>query len=67
MIPRRSRRSAPVTGARRSLGGLGVALAVAVFLSPFAYDQPDGLEFVGEKLGFLRRGCSAFSLPRADP
>jgi hypothetical protein len=35
-------------------GGLGVALAVAVFLAPFAYDQPDGLEFVGERLGFLR-------------
>ena len=35
------------------LGGLGVALAVAVFLAPFAYDQPDGLEFVGGKLGFL--------------
>jgi cobalt/nickel transport system permease protein len=36
------------------LGGLAVALAIAVFLAPFAYDQPDGLSFVGEKLGFLR-------------
>jgi len=35
------------------VGGLGVALAVAVFLAPFAYDQPDGLEFVGGKLKFL--------------
>ncbi len=35
------------------LGGLGVAAAVAVFLAPFAYDQPDGLEFVGDKLKFL--------------
>jgi len=35
------------------VGGLAVALAVAVFLSPFASDQPDGLEFVGKKLGFL--------------
>ncbi len=35
------------------IGGLGVALAIAVFLAPFAYDQPDGLEFVGQKLDFL--------------
>ena len=35
------------------VAGLGVALAVAVFLAPFAYDQPDGLEFVGRKLKFL--------------
>src|SRR5262249_51450254 len=35
------------------LAGLGIALAVAVFLSPFASEQPDGLEFVGEKLGLL--------------
>jgi cobalt/nickel transport system permease protein len=33
--------------------GLAIALGVAVFLSPFAWDAPDGLEFVGEKLGFL--------------
>jgi cobalt/nickel transport system permease protein len=36
------------------VGGLAVALAVAVFLAPFAYDQPDGLSFVGDKLGILR-------------
>ena len=48
--------------------GLGVALAVAVFLSPFAYDQPDGLEFVGEKLGFLPGvSRSAFSVPAPIP
>jgi len=35
------------------LGGLAVALAIAVFLAPFASQSPDGLEFVGEKLGFL--------------
>jgi cobalt/nickel transport system permease protein len=34
--------------------GLGVALAVAVFAAPFASEHPDGLEFVGEKLGFLK-------------
>jgi cobalt/nickel transport system permease protein len=38
------------------VGGLAVALAIAVFLAPFAYDQPDGLSFVGAKLGFLREG-----------
>ncbi|WP_165243835.1 energy-coupling factor ABC transporter permease [Paludisphaera soli] len=35
------------------VAGLGVALGVAVFASPFAWDRPDGLEFVGERLGFL--------------
>jgi cobalt/nickel transport system permease protein len=35
------------------LGGLGVALAVAVFLAPIASEQPDGLEFVGKKLAVL--------------
>jgi len=34
--------------------GLGVALAVVIFLAPFASSSPDGLEFVGEKLGFLK-------------
>ena len=49
-------------------GGLGVALAVAVFLAPFAYDQPDGLEFVGERLGFLRGDSppSPFPAPIRD-
>jgi cobalt/nickel transport system permease protein len=52
------------------LAGLGVALAVAIFLSPFAYDQPDGLEFVGEKLHFLPADEAApprpFSAPLPD-
>ncbi len=53
------------------LGGVGVALAVAVFLSPFAYAQPDGLEFVGEKLHLLPGSGAAtspapFSAPIAD-
>jgi cobalt/nickel transport system permease protein len=34
--------------------GLGIALAVGVFLAPFASEHPDGLEFVGAKLGFLK-------------
>ena len=36
-----------------ALAGLATSLAVAVFLAPFAYDRPDGLEHVGAKLGFL--------------
>jgi cobalt/nickel transport system permease protein len=36
--------------------GLGIALAVGVFLAPFASEHPDGLEYVGEKLGFLKDG-----------
>src|SRR5262249_224541 len=36
-----------------TIAGLGVALAVAVFVAPFASDWPDGLEYVGENLGFL--------------
>jgi cobalt/nickel transport system permease protein len=34
------------------VAGLAIALAVAVFLSPLAFDKPDGLEYVGRKLGF---------------
>ncbi len=33
--------------------GLAVALAVGAFLAPFASEHPDGLEYVGQKLGFL--------------
>ncbi|WP_237170844.1 energy-coupling factor ABC transporter permease [Paludisphaera borealis] len=36
-----------------TLAGVGIALGVAVFLSPFASEAPDGLEYVGGKLGFL--------------
>jgi cobalt/nickel transport system permease protein len=46
-----------------SLAGLGIALAVAVFLSPFASEFPDGLEFVGEKLGFLAGDVPAGPIP----
>jgi cobalt/nickel transport system permease protein len=49
------------------VGGLGVALAVAVFLSPFAYDRPDGLEFVGEKMGFLRGDAPSSPFPAPIP
>lgn len=37
-----------------AVAGLGIALAVAVFLAPFASETPDGLEYVGERLGFWR-------------
>ncbi len=39
--------------ARTALAGLGVALAVGVFLAPFASAQPDGLEYVGTRLRFV--------------
>ncbi len=49
------------------LAGLGVALAVAVFLSPFASELPDGLEFVGQKLGFLTEEPPALPVPVPMP
>ena len=37
-----------------ALAGLGIALAVAIFLAPLASTQPDGLEYVGgQKARFL--------------
>jgi cobalt/nickel transport system permease protein len=39
--------------------GLLVALAVAVFVAPFACPLPDGLEVVAAKLGFDERASSA--------
>jgi cobalt/nickel transport system permease protein len=59
--------SAALRWGQTILGGLGVALAVAVFLSPFAYDKPDGLEFVGEKLGFLREYAPRSPIPAPIP
>jgi cobalt/nickel transport system permease protein len=35
------------------LAGLGVALAICLFLAPLASAHPDGLEYVGSKLAFL--------------
>lgn len=45
-----ARRWGQVVGA-----GLGIALAVALFLAPAACGWEDGLEFVGGRLGFLGR------------
>lgn len=36
-----------------AVAGLGIALAIAAFASPFAAEAPDGLEYVGSMLGFL--------------
>lgn len=47
--------------------GLVIALAVCVFLAPFASEHPDGLEFVGEKLGFITGEAPALvRSPMAD-
>ena len=47
-------------------GGLGVALAVAVFLAPFASEVDDGLEWVGGKLGFLKKEEPVLAAPIPD-
>jgi cobalt/nickel transport system permease protein len=49
------------------LGGLAVALAIAIFLAPFASDSPDGLEFVGDRLGFLPKVAPAPRVPAPIP
>jgi cobalt/nickel transport system permease protein len=48
-------------------GGLCVALAVAVFVAPLACGWPDGLEFVGEKLGFLTDATSGSAVRAPMP
>ena len=64
-----TRRSRPSGGhwGQTVAGGLGIAVAVAVFLAPFAYDKPDGLEFVGEKMGFLRKDTPISPFPAPIP
>jgi cobalt/nickel transport system permease protein len=49
------------------VGGLAVALAVAVFLSPWAWDAPDGLEFVSEKLELAAAETPASPFPVLIP
>lgn len=49
------------------VAGLGVSLAVAVFVSPFAYDAPDGLEYVGEKFDFLPDESNPPMIPSPMP
>ena len=47
-------------------GGLGVALAVAIFLAPFASKHDDGLEWVGRKLGFSKEETPVLAAPIPD-
>jgi cobalt/nickel transport system permease protein len=49
--------------ARPTIAGLAIALGVAVFLGPFAWDAPDGLEYVGEHVGFLNPAAPSPPLP----
>jgi len=49
------------------IAGLGISMAVAAFLAPFASEQPDGLEWVGEKFGFLSADAPASPLPAPMP
>jgi len=46
-----------------AIPGMLVALAIAVIFAPLASEHPDGLEWVGEKLGFLKEGEPLFSAP----
>jgi cobalt/nickel transport system permease protein len=50
-----------------ALAGLGIALAVAVFLAPFASELPDGLEFVGERTGALAERSAPLAIPTPWP
>jgi cobalt/nickel transport system permease protein len=59
-VPRAARWGQP------AIAGLAIALAVAVFLAPFASEHPDGLEYVGQKLRFLRGEVKAV-LPAPIP
>jgi hypothetical protein len=38
------------------MAGLAISMAVAIFLAPIASPNPDGLEYGGEKVGFLPKG-----------
>ena len=48
------------------IGGVGIAIAVSVFLAPFASEHADGLEWVGGKLGFLKEESPVFAAPIPD-
>ncbi len=50
------------------LAGLLIAVAITLFLSPFASQSPDGLEKVAEDKGFIHKGeeKEIFSAPIPD-
>jgi cobalt/nickel transport system permease protein len=48
------------------VGGLAIALAIAIFLAPFASEYDDGLEWVGGKLEFLKENPPVVSAPIPD-
>jgi cobalt/nickel transport system permease protein len=48
------------------LGVLGIALAMAAFVSPFASSLPDGLERAAERLGFAGRAGAVLAAPFPD-
>lgn len=48
------------------ISGLGIALLIAVFLSPFASSNPDGLDRVAQEQGFDQKAAEeplAYKLP----
>ena len=51
-----------------AVAGLGISVAVAIFLGPMASKHPDGLDFVGgpARLGFLPEGGAAAPSPFPD-
>ncbi len=53
--------SAPVHTGRFGLAGLGIALAVAFFAAPFAYNAPDGLETVEARVSLGSESSSHHS------
>ncbi len=56
----------PARWAHASLAALAVALAVAVFVAPWASSRPDGLEFVSERLSLPAGSEPSWSALVAD-
>jgi cobalt/nickel transport system permease protein len=57
----------PAAASAALAGGLlGVGIAVAAFLSPFASALPDGLERAAERLGFATRAAASWPAPFPD-
>lgn len=46
--------------------GLFIAIVIAVFVSPFASSNPDGLEKVAENKNFLHNAKNIFTAPIPD-